>query len=132
MIITILLLGMLSGSLYTLSLLPPQYHLFAGMVLLERVVVNIIGNALRYTQQGGVLVSCRRRGDVVVADYRLPAGETGVQAIRECLQQHLPVLIVTGESLPETLQEIQHSEDTALLHKPVSPASLSKFLRLNG
>jgi CheY-like chemotaxis protein len=31
-------------------------------VLLRRVLQNLVSNALRYTQRGGVLVSCRKRG----------------------------------------------------------------------
>lgn len=31
-------------------------------VLLERIVANLVSNAIRYTRQGGVLVGCRRRG----------------------------------------------------------------------
>jgi signal transduction histidine kinase/CheY-like chemotaxis protein len=40
-------------------------------LLLERVLLNLITNALRYTRRGRVLLGCRRRGDqveVVVAD----------------------------------------------------------------
>ena len=73
--------------------------------------------------------------DAVVADYRLPDGETGVQAIqviRKQLQQHIPALIVSGESLPETLHDIQSAEDIFLLHKPVLPAKLKMFLRRYG
>ena len=34
--------------------------------IIERILLNLVGNALRYTQTGGVLVSCRRpRGDAV-------------------------------------------------------------------
>jgi signal transduction histidine kinase len=32
-------------------------------VLLQRILHNLVGNALRYTEDGGVLVSCRRRGN---------------------------------------------------------------------
>ncbi|MCK9387098.1 MAG: ATP-binding protein [Sulfuritalea sp.] len=31
--------------------------------LVERILLNLVGNALRYTRTGGVLVSCRRRRD---------------------------------------------------------------------
>lgn len=34
----------------------------ADPVLLERVVGNLVANAIRYTDDGGVLVGCRRRG----------------------------------------------------------------------
>jgi signal transduction histidine kinase/CheY-like chemotaxis protein len=34
--------------------------------LLERLLGNLVSNAIRYTQQGGVLVGCRRRGSQVV------------------------------------------------------------------
>lgn len=34
-------------------------------VLLERMLRNLVSNAIRYTQRGGVLVGCRRRGATV-------------------------------------------------------------------
>jgi signal transduction histidine kinase len=39
-------------------------------VLLERILRNLVGNALRYTEKGGVLVGCRRRGDKLVFEVR--------------------------------------------------------------
>lgn len=35
----------------------------ADPVVLERILRNLVSNAIRYTEDGGVLVSCRRRGD---------------------------------------------------------------------
>ena len=35
----------------------------ADPVLLERILRNLVSNAIRYTDDGGVLVSCRARGD---------------------------------------------------------------------
>lgn len=32
-------------------------------VLLERIAGNLVGNALRYTRRGGIVVGCRRRGE---------------------------------------------------------------------
>jgi signal transduction histidine kinase len=37
---------------------------FSDRALLRRILQNFIANALRYTSQGGVLLACRRRGDV--------------------------------------------------------------------
>jgi signal transduction histidine kinase len=40
-------------------------------LLLERIFLNVISNALRYTDQGRILIGCRRRGEnveVIVAD----------------------------------------------------------------
>ena len=36
--------------------------------IVERILLNLIGNALRYTRTGGVLVSCRQRKDVVLVE----------------------------------------------------------------
>jgi two-component system, sensor histidine kinase len=40
-----------------------QHHAFADPVLVDRILRNLISNAIRYTEDGGVLVSCRPRGD---------------------------------------------------------------------
>ena len=36
--------------------------------IVERILLNLVGNALRYTQAGGVLVSCRLRHDMVLVE----------------------------------------------------------------
>lgn len=41
---------------------PTQAMAYSDPILLEQIVRNLVGNALRYTQQGGVLVGVRRRG----------------------------------------------------------------------
>ena len=47
--------------------------------LLERVLGNLVGNAIRYTRTGGVLVACRRRGrKLVVAVW-----DTGIGIAQE-------------------------------------------------
>jgi len=43
-------------------------------VLLERILRNLVENALRYTERGGVLVGCRRRGD----QLRIEVADTGI------------------------------------------------------
>src|SRR5215471_11445837 len=37
-------------------------------VLLERIVLNLVSNALRYTTSGGMVVGCRRRGVLLRID----------------------------------------------------------------
>jgi signal transduction histidine kinase len=43
-------------------------------LLLRRVLQNLINNALRYTRKGGVLIGCRRRGDIL----RIEINDTGL------------------------------------------------------
>ncbi|WP_207461739.1 PAS domain S-box protein [Azospirillum sp. SYSU D00513] len=42
--------------------------------LLERMLRNLVENALRYTEQGGILIGCRRRGDRL----RIEVVDTGI------------------------------------------------------
>jgi signal transduction histidine kinase/CheY-like chemotaxis protein len=44
---------------------PTSHLVIADRVLLERIIGNLIENALRYTQHGGVVVGARRKGDKV-------------------------------------------------------------------
>jgi signal transduction histidine kinase/CheY-like chemotaxis protein len=46
----------------------------ADPILVERILRNLIGNAIRYTERGGVLVTCRQRGDCV----RIDVWDTGI------------------------------------------------------
>jgi CheY-like chemotaxis protein len=40
-----------------------RHHVYADPLVVERILRNLISNAIRYTEDGGVLVSCRPRGD---------------------------------------------------------------------
>jgi PAS domain S-box-containing protein len=42
--------------------------LFTDPTLLEQILRNLIANAIRYTEKGGVLVGCRRRGGLIRID----------------------------------------------------------------
>jgi len=53
---------------------PTRAVLLADSVLLERVLSNLVSNALRYTLQGRVLVGCRRRG----GEIALEVWDTGI------------------------------------------------------
>lgn len=46
----------------------------SDFILLERIVLNLVSNAIRYTAAGGVLVGCRRRAD----GLRIEVWDTGV------------------------------------------------------
>jgi len=46
----------------------------SDFVLLERVVFNLVSNAVRYTTRGGLLVGCRRRG----SNLKIEVWDTGV------------------------------------------------------
>jgi len=52
---------------------PCDITLYSDPLLIERILVNLIANAIRYTDDGSVLVACRRRGRVV----RLSVIDTG-------------------------------------------------------
>jgi two-component system, sensor histidine kinase len=47
---------------------------FADPALVELILRNLIGNALRYTPSGGILVGCRSRSDHVVIEVH----DTGI------------------------------------------------------
>ena len=61
-----------------------QHHLHADPVLVERILRNLVSNAIRYTNDGTVLVSCRRRGGRMVVQV----WDTGV-GIREREQERI-------------------------------------------
>lgn len=68
----------------------------------------------------------KQRPDVLLSDYRLPAGVTAIHALkqmRELWGPSLPVIVVTGDTGSEALREIQ-SNQAILLHKPLSPVRL--------
>jgi CheY-like chemotaxis protein/anti-sigma regulatory factor (Ser/Thr protein kinase) len=37
----------------------------SDVILLERVLLNLVSNAVRYTSSGGIVVGCRRRGQLI-------------------------------------------------------------------
>lgn len=51
-----------------LKLRPTRFWVRSDEKIVERILLNLVGNALRYTRTGGVLVSCRRRRDVLVVE----------------------------------------------------------------
>ena len=57
-----------------LTLVPTKLWVYSDPLLLERILRNLVANAIRYTADGRILIGCRRRGetvDLVVADTGL-------------------------------------------------------------
>ena len=52
----------------------PEFTARTDPLLIERVLRNLVTNALRYTNSGGILISCRKRG----ADARVEVWDTGI------------------------------------------------------
>lgn len=45
-----------------------DYKVIAHGALLERIIRNLLSNAIRYTEQGGILLGCRRRNEHLVIE----------------------------------------------------------------
>jgi two-component system, sensor histidine kinase len=72
------------------------------------------------------------RPDLLVCDYRLPQGLTAIHAIaqmRELWGNDIPAMVLTGDTAPQVLHEIQAS-GAMLLHKPITPARLRSMMYL--
>ncbi len=87
--------------------------------------------AARSTEEAlELLRELERQPDFLVTDYRLPGNTDGIVVARRFRQQFgsaLPVLILTGDTAPETLQHINNA-GFDILHKPVRPARLRAML----
>lgn len=51
-----------------LKLRPTRLWVDSDQQLVERILLNLVSNAMRYTRSGGVLVSCRRRSGKVLVE----------------------------------------------------------------
>lgn len=71
-----------------------------------------------------------RAPDLILCDYRLAGGFTGIDAVRllrQAFGKTIPAALITGDTAPETIRAIDAS-GLALLHKPLKPAKLRAFL----
>jgi CheY-like chemotaxis protein len=71
-----------------------------------------------------------RRPDIVIADYRLAEGRTGIEAIRAVralFDQPIPGVILTGETDLAFLRTAA-GHNVGLAHKPVTPSQLGRVL----
>jgi signal transduction histidine kinase/CheY-like chemotaxis protein len=70
------------------------------------------------------------RPDLIISDYRLANGQSGIAAIAELRQVFgapVPAFLISGDTAPERLREAQESGHH-LLHKPVRPMKLRAML----
>ena len=51
-----------------------EQHIFSDRTLLYRILQNFLANAIRYTEDGGVMLGCQRRGN----ELRISVWDTGV------------------------------------------------------
>jgi len=71
-----------------------------------------------------------RAPDLILCDYRLRDGHTGVEAVqllRDAFGADIPAALLTGDTATDTIQAIQASH-LPVLHKPLKPAKLRAFL----
>jgi signal transduction histidine kinase/ActR/RegA family two-component response regulator len=71
-----------------------------------------------------------RAPDVIVADYRLRDGETGVNVIHDVYgvcARTIPAMVLTGDTSPERISECRQS-GFRLMHKPIGSAILQAAL----
>jgi signal transduction histidine kinase len=70
-----------------------------------------------------------RAPDLILSDYRLKDGHTGVEAIATLRQAFgpVPAALLTGDTAPETIQAVRQS-GLPVLHKPLKPAKLRALL----
>lgn len=82
------------------------------------------------TAQAAVAQARSRAPDVILADFRLGAGETGLDAVdevRRALDRDIPAVLITGDGTPSNLQAIEMA-GLPVLFKPVAPEVLNRML----
>jgi signal transduction histidine kinase/CheY-like chemotaxis protein len=76
------------------------------------------------------LAGIDRTPDVVISDYRLADGKSGmeaIEAVRRAVGSAVPAFLISGDTAPERLRDAAAS-NYLLLHKPVSPMALRAVL----
>lgn len=71
-----------------------------------------------------------QRPDLIIADYRLASGTTGIQVIERLRAESgvaIPAFLISGDTAPERLRHARE-HGIQLLHKPVAPMRLRAML----
>ncbi len=115
----------------------------ALVTVIEDEAIVLVGYQMLFESWGYAVIAAgsaeealevlRRSGrapDVIIADYRLKDGQTGVAAIRSIqgeFGQAIPAILVTGDTGAERLREAAAS-GLPILHKPVNGGQLRDLL----
>ena len=100
---------------------------------LEAILTEWGYQALTATDADQAIAEVRKAGrppDIVIADYRLQEGRTGMEAIhavRALFDRRIPGLILTGETDLE-FQRTAAAHGLGIAHKPVTPNQLGRVL----
>lgn len=79
----------------------------------------LVVTAESYGAALGRLAKLKRRPDLIVCDYRLPAGESGIDAIEGLRNAYeIPALLISGDPSPPIKTGLSAYH---LLQKPVDP-----------
>jgi signal transduction histidine kinase len=72
------------------------------------------------------LAERQQRPDLIISDYHLASGKTGIRAIEQinaAFGSSIPAILISGDTAPEPLREAK-DRGYILLHKPVDPMRL--------
>jgi signal transduction histidine kinase/CheY-like chemotaxis protein len=76
------------------------------------------------------LVAVQRLPDLIVSDFRLSGAENGIEVVarlRDEFNAQVPALLITGDTGPEELREVEKS-GLHILHKPLNPSRLRSLI----
>lgn len=88
------------------------------------------GSGAEAEQLLGDLIESGDEPDLILADYRLPEGTTGLMVmdmVRRRLSRDIPGVLLTGDTSADRLREAAGAQ-CALLHKPIQPSRLHDAL----
>lgn len=68
-----------AGKGLRLQVVPSRLWILSDRLALERILQNLVSNAIRYTRRGGVVIGCRRRGNKVL----IQVWDTGIGIPKE-------------------------------------------------
>ncbi len=93
----------------------------------EGKVILVIGDAAGSDEAALIrLAERQQRPDLIISDYHLASGKTGIRAIEQinaAFGSSIPAILISGDMAPEPLRDAK-DRGYILLHKPVDPMRL--------